>query len=1611
MGNTPGASPSISFPGPGAGWKEYPREPFSGDNTPPTLAQSLGDPSSIVSSAACLTGESRTSPGVAYAEPPNLSRCESPSPVPSVSDLQPASKPSRKILIIGSDYDRAERRTASVLSVVTLASPSRDAEDLRDAFRQRGYSAHSLVNSRFTREEVLQRVADFFLDAKSGDVRAVVFTGHAYCEDNGPVMLIPPQCSGAEEAISEKDWEENIRKHAKPGVVAFSILAHSLGDFMTQKLDLSQWHDVVQRCHLSSVEVEPIFVTFSASLGDMLAYESALAADSLRVTDHFIHALLSTIHNTEVHDWGSFFRVFEGEFQATRAAASQTDLDKPVGRTWRDDNPQIPCFSTSRAIEVHSTTLDMSEILYTILNGCLWGTFNTSCQLFDPEFQLELNNLYKDALGSGKKSGIDYFQEGISQHHWGAPIPASRLTLNPPRPTTARTSLLIFMSSMGKVGDRLKRGFQHLSRSVTPQPPPDPAWAGLKSFVQVLGASADVFGPLRQAIDAFAGFIGVYETVVEVREEYKTLRIELDGLFHDLADGFGGSVPPGMRPSIVNLARGIEQEISFFRQMKRKNTLSRYAEASEDVDQVLYRCRRIRALLERLTLNANIKIWMLVDEQATSQRLDRLSPSHEAWYRSAESEKIYRDECTPDTRVEVLERFRAWQGNSDSEKVYWLNGMAGTGKTTLAYTLCRQLEDDNKLAGNFFCTRQLPSCRDAKFILPTIAYQLANFSYPFRYALSQILDQNRDVHTRRISEQFEKLLYKPLHEVQFSLPYNLVVVIDGLDECQNDHGVGEILDALFDHVSDMPIKFFLTSRPEPAIRSRMLQRKGDRDRFELHLHELDKGVVREDVRKYLQASLKHPNLTLSGAHLEILTERSGVLFIYAATVVRYVSAYNFLRSDDRLKDVLEATTGSNGSDQDMSSLYNLILKRAFEDPRLIAREQEEMRLLLETVICAREPLTVRAMASVLGLKGERSVDAALSLLRSVLNVQKDQTITTLHKSFSDHMLAPARSLDFCCDPKKHNGWLARRCFDLMGDICIHSFDEDGPDPPLIPDGTLDLNQEIEQQVSGPLIYACRHWATHLRLAERPWDILNGLRYFLLIRLLLSMEVVNLTMLMQHRVETPPQANMPEWRQRTGWDLVAEAVAVAISLKQYDLALEWFEQGRSILWGQTLQLQTPYDDLDIGNPEMLKPLQRALHQPKYPAMAEPAEGPSAHDEGSFDGNSWKRHLAETRRELFKFARFLPGLEESLRPLKASTLASLVQDGTVVIVNTDGSRCDALVIQAGAQEITHVPLIEFSVQKAERACAELVLGPKTGESRGRATPAIRLRRTYEGVLARLWCDVAKPVLDHLGIAQVSPVDDLPHVTWCTTCPLSFLPLHAAGNYEDPNTVLPNLAISSYTPMLSLLSQRTPFPGTFSGILGVGHTPSTSGLGASSGAVAELEGLQRQAKPLPFTRLDENNACADIVLKAMANHSWVHFACHISQNVLDPMKYVLQLYKGDLDLATIAQDPIKNAQLAYLSSCGAAVGNSGSPDGPAPLAAGLLMAGYQTVIATMWAVGDTDASSVAGKVYECLLEGGVPNSRKAAKALHGAVALLREEVGVDKFERWVPYVHVGC
>jgi CHAT domain-containing protein len=177
---------------------------------------------------------------------------------------------------------------------------------------------------------------------------------------------------------------------------------------------------------------------------------------------------------------------------------------------------------------------------------------------------------------------------------------------------------------------------------------------------------------------------------------------------------------------------------------------------------------------------------------------------------------------------------------------------------------------------------------------------------------------------------------------------------------------------------------------------------------------------------------------------------------------------------------------------------------------------------------------------------------------------------------------------------------------------------------------------------------------------------------------------------------------------------------------------------------------------------------------------------------------------------------------------------------------------------------------------------------------------------------------------------------------------------------------------------------------------------------GTDVELDQIEKEFCQMPFTRLEGDRATSAAVLDAINKHSWVHLACHSFQHTSGPSASAFYLHDGQLDLATIAQKVPKHASLAFLSACQTAMGD-GKPPEALHLAAGMIMAGYPSVITKIWSIADEDASLVAEKVYAHLLEGGVADSRKAPQGLHIALGCLRNKFGERAFARWVPYVHV--
>ncbi len=112
--------------------------------------------------------------------------------------------------------------------------------------------------------------------------------------------------------------------------------------------------------------------------------------------------------------------------------------------------------------------------------------------------------------------------------------------------------------------------------------------------------------------------------------------------------------------------------------------------------------------------------------------------------------------CLTDTRVDVLTTVQAWVESPDDNqpRIFWLKGLAGAGKTTIARSMAEWGKGKGILGANIFFSRDVPNLRDPTLVLPTLAYQLANHNAEFRSKLADILSHNPDVATRDFATQF-----------------------------------------------------------------------------------------------------------------------------------------------------------------------------------------------------------------------------------------------------------------------------------------------------------------------------------------------------------------------------------------------------------------------------------------------------------------------------------------------------------------------------------------------------------------------------------------------------------------------------------------------------------------------------------------------------------------------------------------------------------------------------------------------------------------------------------------------------------------------------------------
>ncbi|KAJ4177379.1 hypothetical protein NW755_013888, partial [Fusarium falciforme] len=473
--------------------------------------------------------------------------------------------------------------------------------------------------------------------------------------------------------------------------------------------------------------------------------------------------------------------------------------------------------------------------------------------------------------------------------------------------------------------------------------------------------------------------------------------------------------------------------------------------------------------------------------------LDRLPIAEGASFDSHAEE--HNPTCLPNTRVDLLEDVSRWIADPNSKTIYWLNGMAGTGKSTISRTVARSRSKRGDLGASFFFKRgETDRGNLAKFV-STLARQLAISIPEVAPFIKKVTDSDAAIVDKAVREQFEKLVREPMSKAAAtpSTRSSVVIVVDALDECESDVDIKLLLE-LFSNARSMGplrVRVLVTSRPELPVRLGF--RSIDGTYQDLVLHKIPQSIIEHDISIFLrhefakirknfnnltEEELKLPMHWPGETNLKKLTMAATPLFVFAATLCRFINDSCLGSPDELLQRVLNLTGNSHASKLDMTYspvLEQQVINRSGRERRDVI---ESFRLIVGTIVTLASPLSMSALALLLDVHIDK-VTTRLKMLHSALEVPGtlDSPVRLLHLSFRDYLVNPENkeTLEFWVDEKLAHRNLAKHCLHVMRGALRENVG--GLSFPGMRQSAVDALQ-LEKYIPPQLQYACLYWVHH-----------------------------------------------------------------------------------------------------------------------------------------------------------------------------------------------------------------------------------------------------------------------------------------------------------------------------------------------------------------------------------------------------------------------------------------------------------------------------------------------------------------------------------------------------
>lgn len=504
---------------------------------------------------------------------------------------------------------------------------------------------------------------------------------------------------------------------------------------------------------------------------------------------------------------------------------------------------------------------------------------------------------------------------------------------------------------------------------------------------------------------------------------------------------------------------------------------------------------------------------------------DKLRTAEGAAYDSHANEHEAR--CHPQTRVDLLAQIYKWAGDPDSECIYWLQGMAGTGKSTISRTVAYELSCKEALGASFFFKRGEGDRGKAARFFSTIATQLVRRLPSLLPHIQDAIETDSSIGEMAVSKQFENLIKLPLTKMASNPqnPSTVVIVIDALDECDQEKDIQTIVSLLpqVKQVTSVHLKFFVTSRPEIPVYVEFRRIHEPYKDFILHL--VDEHTIEHDITAFLNSKLaeirnEYNIHSLGGQHLpeswpsstEIhdLVMMAVPLFIFAATVCQLIQKGKHGDPEENLNKILERTGGTQISK--LNELYLFVLEQLLDDTtdsgeELLKRFQE----IVGAIVILADPLSAACLARLLDI-AEKKIRHVVGLLPSVLYMpsEKSAPIKPLHLSFRDFLInRDKHKMDqFWVDEKKTHKKLAIRCLRLLMDNGCLKRDICGQRTPGVARSDID-KEVINSCLPAEAQYACLYWVYHFKDSQERVRDGDQAHKFLVIHFLHWLEALSL----------------------------------------------------------------------------------------------------------------------------------------------------------------------------------------------------------------------------------------------------------------------------------------------------------------------------------------------------------------------------------------------------------------------------------------------------------------------------------------------------------------------